>query len=199
MSLLQPLHHLRCGYQRLRVVPGSSRRVHDLPGYRRGQRTTAIGRLASQTHECISGAAYSSSKQRLEDTWDVWVFDQKGQYTEETVSLMDLHTQSSLVARDMLLLTADTSAAARDSRAAGDDDRQRPLIVPKSESLMISLSHVKAVILRDRVILFDVHRPVVQYFGLGLAHYLRELGAPPVCAAMSPYPGCACSSGVWQL
>eukprot|EP00656_Telonema_subtile_P019669 TRINITY_DN20898_c0_g1_i1.p1 TRINITY_DN20898_c0_g1~~TRINITY_DN20898_c0_g1_i1.p1 ORF type:complete len:570 (+),score=121.81 TRINITY_DN20898_c0_g1_i1:233-1942(+) len=131
-----------------------------------------LASLLPETHECITGSAYTVNGDSSTEAWRAWVFDEKGNFTDENLTLRDLHNQANLVARDLLTLTADPNSRVDEGN---DHDKTRPVVVPKNSAVLLSLSHIKVAITHNRMVLFDVHRPVVQYFGLGFSEYLKNL------------------------
>eukprot|EP00658_Telonema_sp_P-2_P062151 TRINITY_DN5081_c0_g1_i7.p1 TRINITY_DN5081_c0_g1~~TRINITY_DN5081_c0_g1_i7.p1 ORF type:complete len:461 (-),score=126.89 TRINITY_DN5081_c0_g1_i7:96-1478(-) len=119
---------------------------------------------------CITGAAYSSDHTYRQDTWKAWVFKSDGTFSRHELTMDQLSARANLMPRDLLTISADAKRA-----ISTDNDKSRPVIVPKSTTVLLTLSHIKVAITRDSMILFDVHRPVVQYFGLGFAEYLSRL------------------------
>ena len=84
----------------------------------------------------------------------------------ETVGLEHLRHATGLKARDLFFLEKGTQV---------DFDRPNPSILPQQSAIMVSLSHIKAIIAHDRLYLFDIDRPVVQYFALGFGEYLKGI------------------------
>lgn len=52
---------------------------------------------------------------------------------------------------------------------------QAPSILPRQDCIVVNISHVKAVIRSDDVVIFDVHRPAVQHFILYLSDFLASI------------------------
>ena len=115
--------------------------------------------VSGDSNDCITGSAYihEANQGGAAESWRVWVFTPEGHHTEETLSLAQLRRSSNLVSRDLLALTADSNMRALGAPNS-DHDRPRPLIIPRSTAVLLSLSHIKAAIHHDRMILFDVHR-----------------------------------------
>jgi len=77
--------------------------------------------------------------------------------------------KSSIHARDLLSLGLDGRGGSH-----GDGDwttnssvgggRSRSLLLPRGESVVVSLGHVKAIVFRDEALLFDANRPSVRMF-----------------------------------
>jgi len=84
----------------------------------------------------------------------------------EEVDLEHLRGATGIKARDLFFL---------EKGSQKDFDRPNPSILPTRSAIMVSLSHIKAIIAHDRLYLFDIDRPVVQYFGLGFGEYLKEI------------------------
>lgn len=51
--------------------------------------------------------------------------------------------------------------------------RTGPNILPRQDCILLSISHIKAIIHTNQVLLLDVHRPVVKHFAQYLSQFLR--------------------------
>lgn len=62
--------------------------------------------------------------------------------------------------------------------------RQVPTILPRGNCIIVSISHIKAIICHDHVFLMDIHRPVVRHFAEFLKTFLHvvETHANPLLA-----------------
>ena len=85
-----------------------------------------------------------------------FAFNNTGEYTRESMTLHDVLDSYNLQARDLLSLERQNIAS----------------IQPRNSALVLSLSHVRAVVSRDSVLVFNPERPAVLDFVQGLSEYL---------------------------
>lgn len=88
---------------------------------------------------------------------DVFQFDRSGKYNRARIllsSIQDLHT------RDLVAISHETGR------------RAAPVILVRKKTIIVSLSHVKALISCDGMYLLDIHRPVVRNFAENFSQYL---------------------------
>ena len=88
---------------------------------------------------------------------DYFTFDLNGDYVREQATLHDVLDKYSLQARDLLSLERQNIAS----------------LQPRNAALVVSLSHVSAVVSRDSVLIFNPDRTAVLDFAQGLSEYLR--------------------------
>jgi hypothetical protein len=93
---------------------------------------------------------------------DFFSFNKSGEYTRERMTLHDVLESYNLQARDLLSLERQNIAS----------------IQPRNSAVVLSLSHVRAVVSRDSVLVFNPDRPAVLDFVQGLSEYLA------LCAEM---------------
>lgn len=99
---------------------------------------------------------------------DVLKFASDGAYSSVLYPLSHLQ---GVHARDLLNL--DLFKPSRD--ILGFRPRQLPAILPRDNCIIISISHIKAIILHDHVLLLDSQRPVVKHFADFLKNFLQKV------------------------
>ena len=113
---------------------------------------------------------------------DYFTFDLNGDYVREQATLHDVLDKYSLQARDLLSLERQNIAS----------------LQPRNAALVVSLSHVSAVVSRDSVLIFNPDRPAVLDFAQGLSEYLRlctEMQRSPAGAAVNSASSSSSHSG----
>lgn len=88
-----------------------------------------------------------------------------------------LKSVPSLFARDLFslhLTSRQERFLQRGSRRARPPRRPPAVILPRRDSILLCFGNVRAVALRQQVLLFDAHNPIVQQFGKSLAQRFRE-------------------------
>jgi hypothetical protein len=119
----------------------------------------------------LSRSSFSTRKKLLHRDWtlpsslqsttmgrnlDFFEFTTTGEYERKQLTLHNVLESYSLQARDLLSLERQNVAT----------------IQPRNSALVLSLSHVRAVVSRDSVLVFNPSRPAVLDFAQGLSEYL---------------------------
>jgi len=110
-------------------------------------------------------APHASAPQRLprhnrgKRELDAFRFAENGEYVQTKFNLSSLK-----------------EVHARDLIAIDDSEIRRsgPVILPRKECIIVSISHVKAIILSDQLLLLDAHRPLVRAFAEFLRAHLKS-------------------------
>ncbi len=116
---------------------------------------------------------------------DAFRFSENGEYVQTTFNLSSLK-----------------EVHARDLIAIDDSEIRRsgPVILPRKECIIISISHIKAIIFADHLLLLDAHRPLVRIFAESLRHHLKigfsGAASSPVAAAAVAEAAAAAAAAV---
>mmetsp|Transcript_36645 Transcript_36645/g.80157 ORF Transcript_36645/g.80157 Transcript_36645/m.80157 type:complete len:576 (+) Transcript_36645:469-2196(+) len=128
----------------------------------------AVDRRYSSTYATARASA-------LEKTYSVANVSADGRLSVTTLALPDILRNSSLHARDLFSLALTSSHEVEDTlrksrRATGAAARTPAAILPRGDEIVLSFGSIRALIGRDRGMIFDAHAPGTQLLAAEIAN-----------------------------
>lgn len=111
--------------------------------------------------------------------WEVLVVDDDGRLDAQSLMLHELRALHGFTARDVMAVDAESP-------------RVNPSVLPRRGCIVLTVSHVRALVTAERVVFFGVHRPGARAFAEDVATFVAErrrharLEAPAQAIAADP-------------